>query len=152
MTVNYIGSIDNRHEVTEYTLSTGTKIVLSKEEVEEFVFKAYMLEIIEEQQDKEARNACNQTQEIKENQMSKEIYIVYVTHLNTVEQMYAYTSLEDAEAQCLELNKLWVNEDSFNEYIADNKITQLSLETFYNYYLEIEDDSYVGINKVVLES
>ena len=152
MTVNYIGSIDNRHEVTEYTLSTGTKIVLSKEEVEEFVFKAYMLEIIEEQQDKEARNACNQTQEIKENQMSKEIYIVYVTHLNTVEQMYAYTSLEDAEAQCLELNKLWVNEDSFNEYIADNKITQLNLETFYNYYLEIEDDSYVGINKVVLES
>lgn len=66
MIVNYIGSIDNRHEVTEYTLSTGTKIVLSKEEVEEFVFNAYMLEIIEEQQDKEARNACNQTQEIKE--------------------------------------------------------------------------------------
>ena len=66
MIVNYIGSIDNRHEVTEYTLSTGTKIVLSKEEVEEFVFNAYMLEIIEEQQDREARNAYNQTQEIKE--------------------------------------------------------------------------------------
>lgn len=66
MIVNYLGSIDNRHEVTEYTLSTGTKILLSKEEVEEFVFNTYMLEIIEEQQDREARNAYNQTQEIKE--------------------------------------------------------------------------------------
>ena len=66
MIVNYIGSIDNRHEVSEYTLSTGTKIVLSKEEVEEFIFNAYMLEIIEEQQDREARNVYNQTQEIKE--------------------------------------------------------------------------------------
>ena len=66
MIVNYIGSIDNRHEVTEYTLSTGTKLVLSKDEVEEFVFNAYMLEIIEERQDREARNICNQTQEIKE--------------------------------------------------------------------------------------
>ena len=47
MIVNYIGSIDNRHEVSEYTLSTGTKIVLTKEEVEEFVFNIYMLEVIE---------------------------------------------------------------------------------------------------------
>ena len=66
MIVNYIGSIDNRHEVSEYTLSTGTKIVLSKDEVEEFVFNAYMLEVIEEHQDREARNISNQTQEIKE--------------------------------------------------------------------------------------
>ena len=66
MTVNYIGSIDNRHEVSEYTLSTGTKLVLSKDEVEEFVFNAYMLEVIEERQDREARNICNQTQEVKE--------------------------------------------------------------------------------------
>ena len=66
MIVNYIGSIDNRHEVTEYTLSTGTKLVLSQEEVEEFVFNAYMLEVIEERQDREARNISNQSQEIKE--------------------------------------------------------------------------------------
>ena len=66
MTVNYIGSIDNRHEVSEYTLSTGTKLVLSIDEVEEFVFNAYMLEIIEERQDREARNISNQSQEIKE--------------------------------------------------------------------------------------
>ena len=66
MIVNYIGSMDNRHEVTEYTLSTGTKLVLSKVEVEEFVFNAYMLEVIEERQDREARNICNQSQEVKE--------------------------------------------------------------------------------------
>ena len=53
MIVNYIGSIDNRHEVSEYTLSTGTKLVLSKEEVEEFVFNVRMLEIIEEYEDDE---------------------------------------------------------------------------------------------------
>ena len=66
MIVNYIGSIDTRHEVSEYTLSTGTKILLSKDEVEEFVFNAYMLEVIEERQDREARNISNQSQEIKE--------------------------------------------------------------------------------------
>ena len=66
MIVNYIGSMDNRHEVSEYILSTGTKLVLSKNEVEEFVFNAYMLEVIEERQDREARNISNQSQEIKE--------------------------------------------------------------------------------------
>ena len=66
MIVNYIGSIDNRHEVSEYTLSTGTKLVLTKDEVEEFVFNAYMLEVIEEHQDREARNISNQSQEVKE--------------------------------------------------------------------------------------
>ena len=66
MIVNYIGSIDTRHEVSEYILSTGTKLVLSKDEVEEFVFNAYMLEVVEERQDREARNISNQSQEIKE--------------------------------------------------------------------------------------
>ena len=66
MIVNYIGSIDTRHEISEYILSTGTKLVLSKDEVEEFVFNAYMLEVIEERQDREARNISNQSQEIKE--------------------------------------------------------------------------------------
>ena len=46
MIVNYVGSIDNRHEVSEYILSTGTKLVLSKDEVEEFIFNPYVLEII----------------------------------------------------------------------------------------------------------
>ena len=53
MIVNYIGSIDNKHEVSEYTLSTGTKLVLSLEEVEEFIFNVRMLEIIEEYGDDE---------------------------------------------------------------------------------------------------
>ena len=53
MIVNYIGSIDNRHEVSEYVLSTGTRLALSKDEVEEFVFNVRMLEIIEEHQEEE---------------------------------------------------------------------------------------------------
>ena len=83
--------------------------------------------------------------------MSKEIFIVYVTHINCLEQVYAFESKENAEAKCFELSRKWVNEDSFDEYIKDNKITQISLDTYNDYYLEIEDDSYVGINKVVLE-
>ena len=53
MIVNYIGSIGNRHEVSDYTLSTGTKLVLSLEEVEEFMFNVRMLEIIEDYEDDE---------------------------------------------------------------------------------------------------
>lgn len=83
--------------------------------------------------------------------MSKEIFIVYVTYINSVEQVYALESKENAEAKCFELSRQWVNEDSFDEYIKDNKITQISLETFNDYYLEVEDDYYVGINTVILE-
>ena len=83
--------------------------------------------------------------------MSKEILIVYLTYLNSMEQMYAFESKEMADAKCFELNRKWVNEDSFNQYIKDNKITQISLETYNNYYLEIADDSYVGMKRLVLE-
>ena len=83
--------------------------------------------------------------------MNKEIFIVYATYLNSVEQMYAFESKENAEAKCFELSRKWVDEDSFAKYIKDNKITQISLETYNDYYQEVEDDSYVGINKVVLE-
>lgn len=83
--------------------------------------------------------------------MSKEIFIVCVTYLASVEQVYAFESKENAEAKCFELSRKWVNEDSFNEYISDNKITKIFLETYNDYYLEVEDDSYVGINRVVLE-
>ena len=83
--------------------------------------------------------------------MSKEIFIVYVTYLGSVEQVYAFESKENAEVKCFELNRQWVNEDSFSQYIKDNKITQISLETFNDYYLEVEDDYYVGINRVILE-
>ena len=83
--------------------------------------------------------------------MSKEIFIVYVTYIDCVELMCAFETKESAEARCFELNRLWANEKSFNEYLVDNKITQISLETYNDYYLEVEDDSYVGINRVVLE-
>ena len=83
--------------------------------------------------------------------MNKEIYIVYVTYINGIELMYAFESKENAEAQCFELNRQWVNEKSFNQYIKDNKVTQINLDTYNDYYLEVEDDVYVGINKVFLE-
>ena len=83
--------------------------------------------------------------------MSKEIFIVYVLYLNGMEQMYAFESKESAEVKCFELSRKWVDEDSFDKYIKDNKITQISLETYNDYYLEVEDDSYVGINTVILE-
>ena len=83
--------------------------------------------------------------------MSKEIFIVYATHLGSVEQVYAFESKKSAEARCFELNRIWANKDSFDKYLVDNKITQISLETYNDYYLEVEDDSYVGINRVVLE-
>ena len=83
--------------------------------------------------------------------MSKEIFIVYVTYIGSVELMCAFETKESAEARCFELNRLWANKDSFNEYLVGNKITQISLETYNDYYLEVEDDSYVGINRVVLE-
>ena len=82
----------------------------------------------------------------------KEIFIVYVTYINCIEVMCAFESQDSAEAECFELNRHWVNENSFNQYIKDNKITQISLETYNDYYLEVEDDSYVGINKVILEN
>ena len=82
--------------------------------------------------------------------MNKEIFIVYVLYLNSMEQMYAFESKEDAEVKCFELNRQWVNEDSFAKYIKDNKITQISLETYKDYYLEVEDNSYVSINRVIL--
>ena len=83
--------------------------------------------------------------------MSKEIFIVYLTYLNGMEQMYAFESKEDAEAKCFELSRKWVDEDSFAKYVKDKKLIQISLKTFTDYYIEVEDDSYVGINKVVLE-
>ena len=83
--------------------------------------------------------------------MSKEIFVVYVTYINCLELMYAFETQEKAEAKCFELCRGWVNENSFNQYIKDNKITQISLETYNDYFLEVEDDSYVGINTVILE-
>ena len=66
MIVNYIGSIDNRHEVSEYTLSKGTKLVLSKEEVEEFVFNVHLLEIIEDDGEHDDIDTYNEPLDIKE--------------------------------------------------------------------------------------
>ena len=53
--------------------------------------------------------------------MSKEIYVVYVTYLSDVDQVYAFESKESAEAKYFELIR------------------------------EVEDDFYVAINKIILE-
>ena len=39
MIVNHIGSINNEHHVTEYTLSTGKVVTLTNEEPGEFKWK-----------------------------------------------------------------------------------------------------------------
>ena len=83
--------------------------------------------------------------------MSKEICIVYVLYLNSIEQLYAFESKDAAEAKCFKLCREWVHENSFNEYLKDNKVSQITLETYSDYFIEIGDDSYVGINTVILE-
>ena len=83
--------------------------------------------------------------------MSKEIFIVYVTYINCLELMCAFETKESAEARCFELCRESVHENSFDQYVKDNKITQITLETYNDYFLELDDGSYVGINKVVLE-
>ena len=50
MIVNYIGSIDTEHHVTEYTLSTGKVVTLTEEEADElcqFIDKANYASLVE---------------------------------------------------------------------------------------------------------
>lgn len=82
--------------------------------------------------------------------MQQTIFIVYITYGVTVENLFAFNSQSDAEAKRLELLKQWVNEDQFNNYIAKNKVDEVTLETFDDYFLEVEDDSYVGIDSAIL--
>ena len=82
--------------------------------------------------------------------MNTEIYIVYVTYFNTVEQLYAFNNEADAQAKRLEQLKEWVNEDQFQQWVTENEITNITTETYDEYFLEIDDDAYVGINKVIL--
>ena len=82
--------------------------------------------------------------------MQQTIFIVYVIYGVTVENLFAFNLQSDAEAKRLELLKQWVNEDQFNNYIAKNKIDEVTLETYDDYFLEIEDDSYVGIDSAIL--
>ena len=66
MIVNYIGSIGNRHDVSEYTLSTGTRLALSKDEIEEFVFNVHLLEIIEDDGECDDIDTYDEPLDIKE--------------------------------------------------------------------------------------
>ena len=82
--------------------------------------------------------------------MPTEIYIVYVTYFNTVERLYAFNNKVDAQAKHLEQLEEWVNDDQFQQYITDNEITNVTAETYEDYFLEVEDDVYIGIDKVIL--
>ena len=82
--------------------------------------------------------------------MPTEIYIVYVTYFNTVERLYAFNNKVDAQAKHLEQLEEWGNDDQFQQYITDNEITNVTAETYEDYFLEVEDDAYVGIDKVIL--
>lgn len=82
--------------------------------------------------------------------MNTEIYIVYVTYFNTVERLYAFNNEADAQAKRLEQLKEWVNDDKFQQYITENEVTDIIADTYDDYFLEIEDDAYVGIDKVIL--
>ena len=82
--------------------------------------------------------------------MPTEIYIVYVTYFNTVERLYAFNNKVDAQAKHLEQLEELVNDDQFQQYITDNEITNVTAETYEDYFLEVEDDAYVGIDKVIM--
>ena len=79
------------------------------------------------------------------------IYIVYVLYMNYIEQMYAFKTLEEAQSKAFLLARKWVNSDTFNEYLEKYKPAKIDLETYNDYYLTVEDDSYVDIQSVILE-
>ena len=80
------------------------------------------------------------------------IYIVYVTYFIEVEVLEAFNTLEQAEARQLELMKKWVNSDQFNIWFNKSNYTIPTLEAYNDYYLEVEDDCYVGIKQVILNN
>lgn len=82
--------------------------------------------------------------------MNTAIYIVYVTYFNTVERLFAFNNEVDAQAKRLEQLEEWVNKDKFQSWIAENQITNVTENTYDDYFLEIEDDAYVGINSVII--
>ena len=79
-------------------------------------------------------------------------FIVYVTYFSTVERMYAYKTLDAAEAKQLALCKEWVT-DTFDSFIKDNNINlkDVTLETYDDYFMKIESDVYIGIEEVVIQ-
>jgi outer membrane receptor for monomeric catechols len=82
--------------------------------------------------------------------MNTTIYIVYVTHFSKVIQLYAFPNELDAQAKRLEQLQKWVNEDQFQQWVTENEITNITTETYDEYFLEIDDDAYVGLDEVIL--
>ena len=80
------------------------------------------------------------------------LYIVYITYYNTVENLFAFTDKADAQAKRLELAVHWVNEDQFTEYCKENDLNHhiADIANYDNYWMEVEDDAYVGMDQVIL--
>ncbi len=79
-------------------------------------------------------------------------FIVYVMYCQGIEDMYGFTTLEAARAKQLDLSQKWAR-DSFDTYLVENCIADesITLETYDNYFMEVEDDVYVGVNEVIIE-
>lgn len=89
---------------------------------------------------------------MKEKQEKEEIYVVYVLHFNIIESIYSYKSQKSAKTKRFELLNEWISEtDKFIEYISCNNIKDPTLDDYENYYTEVEDDCYIGIEIVVLD-
>lgn len=82
--------------------------------------------------------------------MNNTIYIVYVTYFNEVEEMFAFTDYEQATAKQLELSLKWVNNDSWHNFLNKYSITTITIDVISDYFMEVEDDSYIGIKQVQL--
>lgn len=82
------------------------------------------------------------------------IYIVYTTYFNTVERLFSFTSEESAKRKCLELMWEFTNEDQFTDYLKHYNIpkTSVTVNTFWDYFIEVEDDSFTTYELVNLQS
>lgn len=82
------------------------------------------------------------------------VYTIYIIHYNRIENLYTFKCEQKALTKQLELAKKWVNEDTFEEYCVDNDITDITdmtVDMYDSYFLEVEDEVYVSMEKSILE-
>lgn len=85
--------------------------------------------------------------------MTQEIYVVYATYCDSLQDIYCYKSKENADKKRLELMKNWANIDSLEYYLKQNNLalTNMTIELYEDYFLIGADDIYVDYKKIVLE-
>ena len=82
--------------------------------------------------------------------MNNTIYVVYASYYNTMEEMFVFTDYEQATAKQLELSLKWVNSDKFNAFLQANPTIAITVDTMTDYYMENEEDTYVGFIERIL--